>query len=233
MDLQFKYHKKILKLRSDVLGQILPILGGQWAQAGVAQLFSRIVSNGYKVLYLSARAIGQSHMTKGYLRSVRQEGKTLPDGPLLLSPTSLISALHREVIEKKPEEFKKSALSDVKTLFNGNENPYFAGFGNKINDVWAYRAVGIPASRIFSINHLGEVRWDFSFGFHSNYSALAIDLVDHFFPPLRRFDYGAEQRPAFTSPDAFSQFTFWRPVDVVIDMERFQAKHDKKAETKK
>lgn len=69
----------------------------------------------------------------------------------------------------------------------------------------------------------------------SSYSALAIDLVDHFFPPLQRLDYGAEQRPAFTSPDAFSQFTFWRrPVDIAIDMERFQpAKQDKKAETKK
>lgn len=46
--------------KSDVLGHILPMVGRDWAQIGVAQLFSKIEENGYKMLYLSARAIGQS-----------------------------------------------------------------------------------------------------------------------------------------------------------------------------
>lgn len=46
--------------KSDVLGHILPMVGRDWAQIGVAQLFSKIEENGYKLLYLSARAIGQS-----------------------------------------------------------------------------------------------------------------------------------------------------------------------------
>lgn len=81
--------------KSDVLGHILPIIGQNWAQAGVAQLFTKIRDNGYKLCYLSARAIGQSHHTQDYLKSVKQGCFCLPDGPLLLSPTSLISALHR------------------------------------------------------------------------------------------------------------------------------------------
>lgn len=85
----------IVLSRSDVLGHILPMVGHSWAQLGVAKLFTKIQDNGYKFLYLSARAIGQARITREYLRRLRQGEICLPDGPLLLSPTSLISALHR------------------------------------------------------------------------------------------------------------------------------------------
>nr|CAD7405546.1 unnamed protein product [Timema cristinae] len=117
--------------RSDVLGHLFAIVGKDWAQIGVAQLFTKIKNNGYKLLYLSARAIGQAHLTREYLRSIRQNDLTLPDGPLLLSPTSLINAIHREVIEKKPEEFKIPCLKDIKALFPNDINPFYAGYGNK------------------------------------------------------------------------------------------------------
>ena len=45
--------------RSDVFGQILPYVGKDWSQKGVTNLFSNIERNGYKFVYLSARAIGQ------------------------------------------------------------------------------------------------------------------------------------------------------------------------------
>lgn len=54
--------------KSDVLGHILPMVGRDWAQIGVAQLFSKIEENGYKLLYLSARAIGQSKVCSFLLR---------------------------------------------------------------------------------------------------------------------------------------------------------------------
>ena len=81
--------------KSDVLGHILPIIGNHWAQMGVANLYTLIKRNGYKIVYLSARAIGQSTNTQDYLKSIKQGKICLPDGPLLLSPTSLIAALHR------------------------------------------------------------------------------------------------------------------------------------------
>ena len=51
--------------------------------------------NGYKFLYCSARAIGMADMTRGYLHWVNERGTMLPMGPVLLSPSSLFSALHR------------------------------------------------------------------------------------------------------------------------------------------
>lgn len=119
--------------RSDVLGHILPIVGNNWAQKGVAQLFHKIADNGYKLLYLSARAIGQARTTRDYLKSIKQEDVSMPAGPVLLNPTSLILAFHREVIEKKPEQFKIQCLSDIKALFPVDSHPFYAGYGNKIN----------------------------------------------------------------------------------------------------
>ena len=58
--------------KSDVLGHVLPIVGRDWAQSGVASLFSKIAKNGYHIAYLSARAIGQASITKDYLKSVAQ-----------------------------------------------------------------------------------------------------------------------------------------------------------------
>ncbi|XP_045182167.2 phosphatidate phosphatase LPIN3-like [Mercenaria mercenaria] len=171
--------------KSDVLGQILPVVGRDWSQSGVAQLYSRIAGNGYKFLYLSARAIGQSKLTKDLLQNIKQGEMSLPEGPLLLSPTSLISAFHKEVIERKPEEFKISCLSDVASLFPENSPPFYAGFGNKVNDVYAYKAINIPIYRIFTINPYGELKHELSYTFQTSYTKLT-DVADHFFPPLHK-----------------------------------------------
>nr|XP_016943172.1 phosphatidate phosphatase LPIN2 isoform X3 [Drosophila suzukii] len=191
--------------RSDVLGHILPMVGKDWAQLGVAQLFSKIEQNGYKLLYLSARAIGQSRVTREYLRSIRQGNVMLPDGPLLLNPTSLISAFHREVIEKKPEQFKIACLSDIRDLFPDKE-PFYAGYGNRINDVWAYRAVGIPIMRIFTINTKGELKHELTQTFQSSYCSMTY-IVDQLFPPVKHDEASAE----------FSNFNYWR--DPIPDLE--------------
>ncbi|XP_076685332.1 phosphatidate phosphatase LPIN isoform X2 [Andrena cerasifolii] len=184
--------------KSDVLGHILPIVGKDWAQSGVAQLFTKIKNNGYKLLYLSARAIGQAKVTREYLKSIKQGDLSLPEGPLLLNPTSLISAFHREVIEKKPEEFKISCLTDIQALFPDGSKPFYAGYGNRINDVWAYRAVGIPTMRIFTINHRGELKHELTQTFQSSYSNMSF-LVDHLFPACREH-----------AVDEFSNFVYWR-----------------------
>lgn len=82
------------------MGHILPIIGKDWAQSGVAELFTKVKRNGYQFLYLSARPIGQARITREYLKGIRQGNVSLPDGPLLLSPTSLINALHTYVFTR-------------------------------------------------------------------------------------------------------------------------------------
>ncbi|XP_035789271.1 phosphatidate phosphatase LPIN3-like isoform X1 [Anopheles albimanus] len=192
--------------RSDVLGHILPMVGKSWDQIGVAQLFSKIEENGYKMLYLSARAIGQAKTTRGYLQSIRQGDVKLPDGPLLLNPTSLMSAFHREVIEKKPEQFKIACLNDIRELFP-EKNPFYAGYGNRINDVWAYRAVGIPTSRIFTINPKGELKHELTQTFQSTYANMAY-IVDQLYPPIKHIE---EEDNEYTS------FNYWREPVPEID----------------
>jgi len=195
--------------KSDVLGHVLPIIGRDWAQSGVASLFTKIVNNGYHIVYLSARAIGQASITKDYLASVKQGEVNLPDGPIFLNPTSLVNAFHREVIEKKPEAFKIACLRDIKHLFPEDRNPFYAGYGNRVNDVWAYQAVGIPMSRIFTINPKGELRHELTNAFQTSYGSMTA-IVDHVFPPID----GHEPQMALD----YSSFTFWRdPLPQIID----------------
>ncbi|CDW52176.1 LNS2 and Lipin N domain containing protein [Trichuris trichiura] len=195
--------------KSDVLGHILPMVGAQWTQSGVTEFFSRVVDNGYRVIYLSARAIGQSQWTKDYLRWIKQGKLGLPIGPVFLSPTSLIIALHREIIEKTPEVFKTSCLMDIRALFPENVNPFYAGVGNRHNDFIAYNAVGVPPRRIFLINPRGEVQSLVRLSSLS-YQHLT-DLVDHIFPPLSRSGPDNVLGPDFFEPARFSSFSYWKP----------------------
>ncbi|XP_030635025.1 phosphatidate phosphatase LPIN2-like [Chanos chanos] len=189
--------------KSDVFGQILPQLGKDWTHRGIAKLYHTIHENGYKFLYCSARAIGMAGMTRGYLHWVNDRGTILPRGPLMLSPSSLFSAFHREVIEKKPEKFKIECLTDIKNLFPSNTQPFYAAFGNRSNDVFAYKHAGVPLCRIFTVNPKGEVIQEQSRGNKTSYSRLS-ELVDHVFPLLNK-----EQNSAFIHPE-FSSFCFWR-----------------------
>lgn len=90
------------------------------------------------------------------------------------------------MIEKKPEVFKVACLSDIQQLFLPHGEPFYAAFGNRPNvsvspplcraifpqlpaglrsmgpsclpqDVFAYRQVGLPESRIFTVNPRGEL----------------------------------------------------------------------------
>ncbi|XP_057309060.1 phosphatidate phosphatase LPIN3-like [Hydractinia symbiolongicarpus] len=204
--------------RSDVLGQILPAVGKDWSQSNVTGLFSKIKKNGYNFMYLSARAIGQAQITRDFLKSVKQGETTLPDGPVLLTPTSLFNAFKKEVIERKPEEFKISCMRDVQSLFPKTSNPFFSGFGNRLNDVWAYRAVGIPISRIFTINYKGEIKHELTNAFTSSYGKL-IDLVDQMFPPL------TSSKTTDPSRSEYTLFCYWRtPVMAVPedDVDEFE-----------
>uniref|UniRef100_A0A7N8WRL8 phosphatidate phosphatase n=1 Tax=Mastacembelus armatus TaxID=205130 RepID=A0A7N8WRL8_9TELE len=189
--------------KSDVFGHILPQLGKDWTHQGIAKLYHSVHENGYKFLYCSARAIGMADMTRGYLHWVNDRGTLLPQGPLMLSPSSLFSAFHREVIEKKPEKFKIECLTDIKNLFPPNTHPFYAAFGNRASDVFAYKQVGVPMCRIFTVNPKGELILEQAKCNKTSYSRLS-ELVEHVFP-LR-----TSQHAATFSCSEFSSFCYWR-----------------------
>lgn len=117
--------------KSDTLGHIFTAVGKDWTHSGVANLYSNIAKNGYQILYLTSRAIGQSNYTREFLKWVEQSGGwRLPEGPVICAPDRLLQALHREVIQRRPQDFKMSVLKDLKRLFKA-EHPFYAGFGNR------------------------------------------------------------------------------------------------------
>ncbi|XP_052009133.1 phosphatidate phosphatase LPIN1-like [Xyrauchen texanus] len=204
--------------RSDTLGHILPTLGKDWTHQGIARLYHRVSQNGYKFMYCSARAIGMADMTRGYLHWVNERGTMLPMGPVLLSPSSLFSAFHREVIEKKPEKFKIECLTDIKNLFHPNTEPFYAAFGNRATDVYSYKEVGVPLNRIFTVNPKGELIQEHARTNISSYGRLC-EVVDHVFPPLIRGN-----TTDLPCSDTFSQFTFWREKLPEVDKQDQQTK---------
>ena len=58
--------------KSDVLGQVFPMFGKDWSHKGVVKLYNNLYKNGYKILYLTARALCQSDQTKNYLNKLIQ-----------------------------------------------------------------------------------------------------------------------------------------------------------------
>jgi phosphatidate phosphatase PAH1 len=194
--------------KSDALGHLFAMVGKDWTHSGVASLYTAIARNGYQFLYLTSRSIGQSYSTQKYLRGIEQEKNQLPDGPIIMSPDRLFAAFKRELIVGNPEEFKIAALRDIQNLFppTASGQPFYAGFGNRITDAQSYHAVGVPPSRIFSINSSGSVWVEQLLGAggvfaSTTYLAMA-DIVDLYFPP------------AHTAPrdidDAFSDLNWWR-----------------------
>ena len=138
--------------KSDVLGHILPAAGRDWAHEGIVDTYNQIAAKGYKFLYLTARNIGAADRTRSYVCNLKQEEQYLPLGPILLSPNRLFSAIMKEVVYKTPHILKSKILHQVRCLFGGDINPFYAGFGNRDTDTIAYRVVRIPLYRIFHVN---------------------------------------------------------------------------------
>ncbi|KAK1555703.1 hypothetical protein Q3G72_030206 [Acer saccharum] len=191
--------------KSDVLGQFMPLVGMDWSQTGVAHLFSAIKENGYQLLFLSARAISQAYHTRRFLFNLKQDGKALPEGPVVISPDGLFPSLFREVIRRAPHEFKISCLEVIRALFPADCNPFYAGFGNRDTDEISYLKVGIPRGKIFTINPKGEIAVNRRNDTKS-YSSLHV-LVHGMFPPTT----SSEQ-------EDYNTWNFWRlpPPDIDI-----------------
>jgi phosphatidate phosphatase LPIN len=209
--------------KSDALGHVLNAVGRDWTHLGVAKLYTDIAANGYNILYLTSRSIGQADTTRNYLSGIVQDGYRLPKGPVILSPDRTIAALRREVIIKKPEIFKMGCLRDIRELYypdrsasdeGHGKTPFYAGFGNRLNDALSYRSVSIPATRIFTINSYAEVSLHLLTlnSYRTSYVSMR-ELVDHYFPPVGTLvKEGGEE---------YTDFNYWR--DRTLDVDEFSA----------
>ncbi|KAJ5658829.1 uncharacterized protein N7484_002478 [Penicillium longicatenatum] len=198
--------------KSDALGHVLNMIGRDWTHTGVAKLYTDIVNNGYNIMYLTSRSVGQADTTRAYLYGVCQDGYRLPRGPVICSPDRTMAALRREIYLRKPEVFKMACLRDILNLFCGKENPFYAGFGNRLTDALSYRTVNIPSTRIFTINSNAEVSLDLLSlnKYKSSYVSMR-ELLDHFFPPTSLLVHSGGEE--------YTDFTYWR--DTPQDLEDF------------
>jgi phosphatidate phosphatase LPIN len=196
--------------KSDALGHVLNMIGRDWTHAGVAKLYTDIVNNGYNIMYLTSRSVGQTDTTRAYLHGICQDGYKLPRGPVICSPDRTMAALRREIYLRKPEVFKMACLRDILNLFCGKENPFYAGFGNRLTDALSYRSVNIPSTRIFTINSNAEVSLDLlSLNKYKSSYVTMQELLDHFFPPTSLLvQSGGEE---------YTDFTYWRDTPQELD----------------
>jgi phosphatidate phosphatase LPIN len=203
--------------KSDALGHVLNMIGRDWTHIGVAKLYTDIVANGYNIMYLTSRSVGQADTTRTYLNGIVQDGYRLPKGPTIMSPDRTIAALRRELYIRKPEVFKMACLRDIKNLFGQGRTPFYAGFGNRLTDALSYRSVSIPSNRIFTINSNAEVSLDLLSLNKLKLSYVNMrEVVDHYFPPVNTLVKGGGEE--------FTDFTYWR--DTPLDLEDFSGSDD-------
>ncbi|CAK7211998.1 lipin Ned1 [Sporothrix bragantina] len=197
--------------KSDALGHVLNMIGRDWTHAGVAKLYSDIATNGYNIMYLTSRSVGQADTTRTYLAGILQGGYRLPRGPTILSPDRTMAALRREIYLRKPEVFKMATLRDIRNLYGpNNTHPFYAGFGNRLTDQISYRTVDVPRNRIFTINANAEVSLDLLSLNQLKLTYVNItEVVDHYFPPISTLVKGGGEE--------FTDFRYWRdqPLDFV------------------
>lgn len=200
--------------KSDALGHVLNMIGRDWTHAGVAKLYSDIETNGYNIMYLTSRSVGQADTTRAYLGGVVQDGYRLPRGPTILSPDRTMAALRREIYLRKPHVFKMATLRDIRNLYGAEYHPFYAGFGNRLSDQISYRTVDVPRTRIFTINSNAEVSLDLLSLNKLKLSYVSMtDVVDHYFPPVSTIVKGGGEE--------YTDFAYWR--DQPLDVDDFSA----------
>ena len=167
--------------RSDVIGQIGVYFGIDWTHKYIAKLYSHIVNNGYKMLYVTARTMYMQSSTKNSLNNIKQDGYSMPVGPMMMNESGYVDAIKTEIIDKVPQEFKIECLLNLLKLFPSDVEPFYAGFGNKPSDKIAYEKIGIDPGKIYIINEKGEVSKNFKTKCKTNF-LLMDEQIDELFP---------------------------------------------------
>ncbi|PHH74306.1 hypothetical protein CDD80_3176 [Ophiocordyceps camponoti-rufipedis] len=196
--------------KSDALGHVLNMIGRDWTHSGVAKLYSDIALNGYNIMYLTSRSVGQADTTRAYVNGIVQGGYRMPHGPTILSPDRTMAALRREIYLRKPHIFKMATLRDIRNLYGSDRTPFYAGFGNRLTDQISYRTVDVPRNRIFTINSNSEVSLDLLSLNKLKMSYVNInEVVDHYFPPVGTLVTGGGED--------YTDFKYWRDDPLALD----------------
>lgn len=121
------------------------------------------------------------------------------------------------------------------SVVDESNTPFYAGFGNRITDAISYRSVGVPSSRIFTINPDGDVKMELleMAGYKSNYVSI-VELVDQFFPPVEikigkenelRNDISTSngnsisgQMSMNNARNKYTEFNYWRNPDIDLSL---------------
>ncbi|KAL0344579.1 UNVERIFIED_CONTAM: Phosphatidate phosphatase PAH1 [Sesamum radiatum] len=121
------------------MGQ-LPIYAFGWKRLDSLRDSSSLLCNKgkwYQLFISECTCNCSSYLTKSFLFNLKQDGKSLPSGPVVISPDGLFPSLFREGYQGAlPPDY----------------NPFYAGFGNRDTDELSYRKIGIPKGKIFIIN---------------------------------------------------------------------------------
>ena len=87
------------------------------------------------------------------LNNLSPSPSTISLPPCMLAlPSRKCPLRGRRVAGRRPEEFKIACLQDIRSLWPVEQNPFYAGFGNRLSDATAYVAAGVPPARILIIN---------------------------------------------------------------------------------
>ena len=171
--------------------------------------YKNIRDNGYQIKILSSRAITHYKVTRRYLEKLTQDGETLTQGPVMLAPDPLSTALYREVVVRRPQEFKMRCLKTIRDLFPPDWNPFYAGFGNRETGTVSNAHVGVPPGRIFTINPKSEVVAETT-RHTKTYSLAGINrLVYEVFPPVARHRRTRSGAADLTHCDTFADSNYW------------------------
>lgn len=134
------------------------------------------------------------------------------------------------------ENISREEANQLNTVVDESNTPFYAGFGNRITDAISYRSVGVPSSRIFTINPDGDVKMELleMAGYKSSYVSI-VELVDQFFPPVELANESAHSPSADSklsgvggvcgknmslgnAKNRYTDFNYWRSPDIDLSL---------------
>lgn len=117
---------------------------------------------------------------------------------------------------------------NMESIVDETNTPFYAGFGNRITDAISYRSVGVPSSRIFTINPDGDVKMELleMAGYKCSYVSI-LELVDQFFPPVdiqvdkeynSANDINGSNNTMSNARNKYTDFNYWRSPDIDLSL---------------